>query len=95
MMEVTRDKNADYAGFADDDPFANLSTCEKIGIAPTTVGILIRMTDKVSRINTYLKRGQLKVSDEGIVDTLLDLSNYSILLAGVITDKQNQCVNEV
>lgn len=69
-------KNADYAD--QDDPFFNLSMCEKLGICSTEVGILVRMCDKISRMAKLLKRPN-KVVDEKIEDTALDLENYAFL----------------
>jgi hypothetical protein len=45
------------------------------------------MTDKMSRLSTFANKGKLVVEDEGVQDTLLDLINYSILLAAFIQDK--------
>lgn len=86
---TTAAKNADYTG-AGDDPFANFNTVELIGICSAEQGILTRMTDKLTRISTFVKKGVLQVKDESIEDTLLDLANYSILLACYIIDKKEK-----
>lgn len=88
MVEVTTAKSHDYAGFADDDPFANFRVVERCGIASVEQGFLTRMMDKISRINSFVKQGVCSVQDEKIEDTLLDLANYSILFAGYIKSKK-------
>lgn len=88
MIEVTQRKNNDYAGHGNDDPFANFRIVENINIASAEVGFLTRMTDKLSRITTFVHKGDLLVKDESVEDTLLDLANYSALLAGYIRDKK-------
>lgn len=80
MVEVARRKNADYAG-ASSDPFGNFRHVEDLGIASTGQGFLTRMTDKLCRVATFEKRGALQVADETVEDTLVDLANYSLLLA--------------
>ena len=39
----------------------------------------IRLGDKFSRFKTLSRRGDRKVNDESIKDTLLDLANYAIM----------------
>ena len=80
MVEVARRKNADYAG-ASSDPFGNFRHVEDLGIASTGQGFLTRMTDKLCRVATFEKKGALQVADETVEDTLVDLANYSLLLA--------------
>ena len=38
-----------------------------------------RFTDKVCRINSYTKKGEYKVKDEDLVDTVSDLTNYCLI----------------
>jgi hypothetical protein len=38
------------------------------------------MTDKLSRLSSYAKRGTFSVADEQLKDTCIDLINYTILL---------------
>ena len=88
LVEITKKKNHDYSGFSDDNPFANFEIVEKTGVASVEQGFLTRMLDKFSRINSFVKQGVLSVEDEKIEDTLLDLANYSLLLAGYIKSKK-------
>jgi hypothetical protein len=87
MKTITAAKNADYTGVGD-DPFANFTRVHALGICTTEQGFLTRMTDKLSRLSSYCQRGELLVKDESVEDTLLDLANYCILLAGYLKSKQ-------
>ena len=87
MHEITKAKNSDYSSFVD-SAFGNLETAEKLNVASTEVGILIRILDKFSRINSFVKSGVCLVADEKIEDTCIDASNYFILLSAYITDKK-------
>lgn len=71
-------KNQDYARGS--DPFANFRLCEVMGLAPTSTGILIRLTDKLRRLAS-LEHGAAAVSDEKVRDTVIDAVNYLIIYA--------------
>ena len=88
MVAVCKKKNADYSG-ADNDPFLNFKRVEAMGIATTEQGFLTRMTDKMCRI-ANLTKNEAQVKDESIQDTLLDLANYSLLLAGYLESKKRE-----
>ena len=66
-------KSADYG--TSEDVYANYRRTAKLGIPPSK-GILIRMADKWSRIETWANGGTLK--NEGVVDSLLDLASYAL-----------------
>jgi hypothetical protein len=87
MMAITKAKNADYTGVGD-DPFANFSRVESLGITDTVRGFLVRMTDKFSRITSFAQKGVLQVKDESVEDTLFDLANYCLLLAAYIRSRK-------
>ena len=76
--EIVMAKNADYSKTA--DAFANFRLVEQLGIAELPAGILVRMCDKMSRISNLIKQ-EGKVKNESITDTLIDLANYSLILA--------------
>jgi len=76
MREILVAKGHDYAGA--DDRFSNFRLCEAMGI-PVWKGIVIRMSDKLSRIFCFAKTDIFKVKDESVEDTLLDLANYCLL----------------
>jgi hypothetical protein len=87
MIEITKAKNADYTGEGD-DPFANFSRVELLGITDVSRGFLVRMSDKFSRIISFVQKGFLLVKDETIEDTLLDMANYCILMSGFIVSEK-------
>lgn len=62
--ELFRKKNADYG-----DAFATYGT----------VGILVRMGDKIQRLQSISKTGVQLVDDEKLRDTLIDLHNYAAM----------------
>lgn len=69
LNELYAAKNADY-----NNSFANLR--DKFG----DTAILIRLNDKLSRLEQLMKPGyEAKVQDEKIEDTLTDLANYSLM----------------
>lgn len=89
MRQTLIAKNHDYAGSQISQcTFANFTRVEALGIASTEQGFLTRMMDKLCRITTFTQKGILKVEDEKITDTLLDLANYSLLMAAYIQSKR-------
>ena len=85
IMEI---KNHDYAGGKHESrPFANFTRVESMGITTTEKGLLVRMTDKMSRLSTFCQEGEFKVKDETLRDTILDTINYGILLYGYVISK--------
>lgn len=68
MHETYISKNADYG-----DSFARVRKEE--GAAT----ILVRLKDKLYRLETLLHGDSQKVKDESIDDTFLDLANYCIM----------------
>lgn len=79
--ELMEKKNHDYSGGkSDEDPFLNFTRVERLGITDTKRGFLVRLTDKISRLITFIDTGMYQVSDEKLEDTILDLMNYAVLL---------------
>jgi hypothetical protein len=77
-------KSQDYG--SESDPLANIRQgAEFVGIEAWR-GCMVRVADKVQRLKTYCRTGRLV--HEGVRDTLLDLSAYS-LLAIVLFDEGN------
>jgi hypothetical protein len=84
MRRLHESKSADYG--SETDPLANIRQgAEFVGIEPWR-GCMVRIADKVQRLKTYCRTGRLV--HEGVRDTLLDLSAYS-LLAIVLFDEGN------
>lgn len=75
--ETMRRKNQDYASA--EDPYTNFQLCEHLGLASTASGILIRLSDKLSRLATFEQAGEFAVEDEKLLDTVEDAINYLIL----------------
>ena len=88
IVEMTKRKNADYAGKGG-DAFNNFSRVE--GLCPvisTEMGFYVRLVDKFSRIGSFIQNGELQVKDESVEDTLLDLANYSFLFYAFLKAKK-------
>ena len=84
--DLMRKKNHDYAGKDGKTPFANFEVGEALGIGSTIQGILFRMSDKFKRLIEYNKSLEFSVTDESFQDTIMDMINYSIILAGYNND---------
>lgn len=69
LQEIFVKKNTDYGNSFEE-------SLEKHGL----IAAIVRMEDKMSRLNTLSKQEAL-VSDESLVDTLKDLSNYALMSA--------------
>lgn len=85
LNETYEKKNNDYG-----DSFAKVRT-----IVPDA--IMVRIYDKVSRLETLLKKENKQlVNDESIEDTLIDLANYCIMevIERNIDKNQNKEVKE-
>lgn len=85
---IMAEKNDAYAG--SDDLFRNFTAVEKLGIATTEAGILIRMADKFSRLTTFVQEGEAALGKESYRDSILDLINYLCLLHAYICNKRDK-----
>ena len=72
-LDLFARKNADYG-----DAFAEFGT----------LGVLVRIGDKIFRLNTLTKRkeNEQMVSDESIIDTYEDLFNYTAMAVMLINE---------
>lgn len=70
--ELFNKKNADYG-----DAFATYGT----------VGILVRLGDKIQRLQSISKTGIQLVGDEKLRDTLIDLHNYAAMGIMLLDEK--------
>ena len=82
MRRLHESKSADYGSA--DDPLANIRQGADFVNIEAWRGCMVRIADKVQRLRTYCRTGRLV--HEGVRDTLLDLSAYS-LLAIVLFDE--------
>jgi hypothetical protein len=91
LIKITAAKNSDYTG-GSDNPFANFTQIGSLIQLPAAVeiGFLTRMSDKFSRIGSFVTKGIFMVKDESVTDTLLDLANYCILFAGYLASKKTE-----
>lgn len=87
MKEITKAKNSDYTADSG-DAFANFKVVEDLGVCSVETGFLTRMSDKIARLAGLAKGKEIAVKDEKYEDTLLDLANYSILLAVYLQNKR-------
>ena len=83
-------KNRDYAGNEGLEPFANFTRVEAMGICKTEAGFLVRLTDKMSRLSSFIRAGKMHITDESFKDTCVDVINYMVLLAAYLKDKEEQ-----
>ena len=72
--ELFRKKNQDYG-----DAFANYGA----------IGVLVRMGDKISRLQSITNHQISLVNTESLRDTLLDLHNYSAMAIMLLDEKQS------
>lgn len=80
MHETTKAKNSDYCGTSG-DPFHNFKMVESLGITDAGTAIMVRMSDKIARITSFMQKNTLEVKDETVIDTCIDLANYVVILA--------------
>ena len=67
-------KNQDYG-----DAFANYGT----------IGVLVRLSDKISRSVSISKSSVTLVQDESMRDTLIDLHNYAAMAIMLMDEKSS------
>jgi len=73
-LELFKRKNADYG-----DAFANYGT----------VGVIVRMGDKIQRLVSVSNRGVNLVNNESLRDTLIDLHNYAAMAIMLMDENKN------
>lgn len=82
IAKVVLAKNMAYAG--DDDPFKNFNHCAALGICSAEQGILVRLSDKLTRAATLSAAQQEGAGDESLRDTCLDGAGYFLILAAML-----------
>ena len=73
-LELFKKKNTDYG-----DSFANYGS----------VGVIIRMGDKIKRLVSITNRGVNLVNNESLRDTLIDLHNYAAMAIMLIDENKD------
>ena len=71
-IELFKKKNQDYG-----DAFATYGP----------IGVLVRIGDKIQRLQSVTKNGINLVNDEKLQDTLLDLHNYSAMALMLLAEE--------
>lgn len=81
-LKLFEKKNADYG-----DSFATYGP----------VGVIVRMGDKISRLNSITNNGITLVDTESLRDTLIDLHNYSAMAIMLIDEPKivNNRINQI
>tara|TARA_B100000900_G_scaffold412569_1_gene434645 strand:+ start:3645 stop:4004 length:360 start_codon:yes stop_codon:yes gene_type:complete len=79
-LELFKKKNTDYG-----DAFANYGV----------VGVLVRMGDKISRLQSITTKSVTLVNTESLRDTLIDLHNYSAMAIMLLDEDSNKKKNEM
>lgn len=74
IAELHSAKQYDYG--AGEDPFANLRASQDFGVEPW-VGATIRMNDKITRLKSFIAKGELK--NESVMDSFLDIAVYALI----------------
>ena len=69
MLKIYKEKNSDYG-----DSFSK--SYNEFGI----IAPVVRMSDKMERIKQLSKAEDIKVKDESLRDTAIDLANYALML---------------
>lgn len=82
-------KQADYG--RGDDPFANVRASEEWGVTPW-VGAMIRLNDKVRRLQSLIQNGQLK--NETADDSFRDIAVYAIIALVLFEQEGNTSLPE-
>lgn len=68
MLDIYKAKNEDYG-----NSFSEIY--RKFGL----ISAVSQISHKTARLESFVKQDDLKVKDESLTDTLLDLANYCIL----------------
>jgi hypothetical protein len=76
-LGILKSKNADYA--ITSDPFRNLRSAEGVLGVPTERAILVRILDKISRINNLIEKSP-DVANESLEDAIEDAIGYLALI---------------
>jgi len=86
--EIMAKKNNDYTGGKTaKDIFANFKAAKVLDIHPVK-GILMRMIDKIQRIQSFTNDNELQVPNESVDDACEDIINYAILAKAMLTEER-------
>lgn len=86
MRELLLSKGDDYS--QEEDRLSNFKTTANIIGSTPEKNCLVFMATKVARLGALLQSNQ-NPNHESIVDTLIDLANYSALMAMILAESSN------
>mgnify|MGYP001494599965 FL=1 len=78
-LELFKKKNQDYG-----DAFANYGT----------IGVIVRMGDKIARLQSITQKSVSLVNTESLKDTLIDLHNYSAMAIMLLDEVEEIDLND-
>jgi hypothetical protein len=87
-LDILKRKSHDYTQ-AGTDPFSNFRAAERRGVK-MELGLLLRVDDKLARIQTFIEKGTLLVQDESFDDAVMDIINYMVLLKGMVEERKQK-----
>lgn len=88
-------KNSDYTGGKGaTDALANFKGSKMFDVHPA-IGLMIRMTDKMQRVKSFVADGELRVTGETVIDACEDMVNYSILLKAILAEEMEACMQKI
>lgn len=81
MSEIHKKKNADYG-----------NNFHKRYAKYGFLTALLRLTDKMERLENIYEKGEIQVKDESVEDTLIDLANYAVMtVVELRNEKEGKC----
>lgn len=95
-MELFRKKNKDYGDsmhkfgkimeilFPNFSLFSGTNNVKKYNI----IGIFVQIIGKITRLSNLLTKNEKEINFESIKDTLIDISNYSLMLYSLLESKK-------
>jgi hypothetical protein len=85
-LDTMKKKNSDYSSKnPDTDALKNFKLVSYLEVTDPATGILVRLSDKFSRLaNVY--KGDLAVKSESVEDTINDAINYLIILKATLRE---------
>jgi len=93
-IEIHNVKNKGYAGVDNDDPLENFKYVEKEFGIRTEDGFITRICDKWCRFRNVWKQKVSYLADESLIDTMIDISNYFLLMVGYLLEKETDITAE-
>lgn len=91
LLALMKQKNNDYtnnAGHHNNDALKNFKLVEHYNVCTVEQGMFARMSDKMSRLASFISSGTLSVKGESVADALKDLVGYSVLLLAHLEEKR-------